>query len=57
MLQTGLRVGEVAALSIAKTAPQRAHLSQSRQAPGVTHRVDQEIQHMLENAHLLAKAA
>ena len=100
MLQTELRVGEAAALSIAKTAPQRAHLSQK---PGSTrcyltpyglkvslfltrlharllppgfaaletenrsslphplrlalHRVDHEIQHMLQKAHLLAKAA
>jgi hypothetical protein len=37
MLQTGLRVGEVAALSIAKIAPQRAHLSQSRQHPVLPH--------------------
>ena len=33
MLQTELRVGEAAALSIAKTAPQRADLSQKPAAP------------------------
>jgi hypothetical protein len=33
MLQTELRVGEAAALSIAKTAPQRADLSQEPAAP------------------------
>jgi hypothetical protein len=95
MLQTGLRVGEVAALSIAKTAPQRAHYRtrcyltalriegqlfseppprlgyarafaalEPENPSSIPHplraalqRVDQEIQHMLENARLLAKAA